>query len=106
MTTLVPMVSARDELASPVNVLVVTVWSERFGRRRMVSHTDPRGDLLNSSALVRHNAPTDAAIVDTVRMWLSTIGNAAVTPGQRAPIRLLRSQPPEPGEGGGTGEGT
>lgn len=101
------MLSALGEFASPVNVLVVTVWSEGHGcRRRMVSHTDPRGDLFQPSALVRQNASSDAAVLDAVRMWLSTIGNAAVTPGQRAPIRLLRSQPPEPGEGGGTGEGT
>jgi hypothetical protein len=58
----------------PAGVLVVTVWSDAGGLRRVVSLTDPEPHCEGPSfALRRRYAPSDKAVIGLVKDWLEAI---------------------------------
>ena len=68
--------------SEPVGVLVVTVWSDEFGVRRVVSQTDPEsGPGGEPLALLRSYAADDAAVLDVVTAWLTTLRDRTGRPG-------------------------
>jgi hypothetical protein len=74
----------------PAEVLVVTVWTDAGGLRRMVSHTESgAGRGAAESGLRRRVLPTDAAVLDLVRDWLAGLG-AAGEAGTAGTVRRLR----------------
>ncbi len=91
---------ARDARVArePAGVLVVTVWSDADGLRRVVSLTDPE-PLANEPALAlqRNYAADDAAVLEVVKTWLEAVGER----GRRRPgPQAVSSRPtrqPEPG---------
>jgi len=72
-----PERSARE----PVGVLVVTVWSDAGGLRRVVSLTDPELRAAEPGLeLQRSYAASDTAVLGLVRNWLDAVGERSHRP--------------------------
>ena len=81
------MRSARE----PVSVLVVTVWSDAGGLRRVVSLTDPESQPADPALeLQRTYAPTDSAVLSLVKTWLE----AVVERSRRPRPHAVATEPP------------
>jgi len=66
-------------------VLVVTVWRDADGLRRVVSLTDPEPPATQPAAELRRNyAANDTAVLDLVRTWLEAVGDRSRRPAPRA----------------------
>lgn len=65
----------------PAGVLVVTVWSDAGGLRRVVSLTDPEPRAADPTLeLQRRYAPSDKAVLSLVRNWLEAVGERSQRP--------------------------
>lgn len=58
--------------STSVGVLVVTVWTEEGGLRRLVSRTGPESPPGSPTSLRRRPAATDAEVLAMVEDWLGS----------------------------------
>jgi hypothetical protein len=66
-------------------VLVVTVWRDADGLRRVVSLTDPEPPAIRPAAELRRNyAASDSAVLDLVRTWLEAVEEGSRRPAPHA----------------------
>jgi hypothetical protein len=65
----------------PAGVLVVTVWSDVGGLRRVVRLTDPELHPADLALELRRNyAPSDKAVLSLVKSWLEAVGQRSHRP--------------------------
>lgn len=65
----------------PVGVLVVTVWSDADGLRRVVSLTNPEPCAADPALeLQRNYAPSNKAVLSLVKNWLEALGERSHRP--------------------------
>ncbi|HSK33668.1 MAG TPA: hypothetical protein VK903_09305 [Propionicimonas sp.] len=76
----------------PAGVLVVTVWSEADGLRRVVSLTDPgSSSAAPTLELQRNYAASDKAVLNLVRHWLEAVEERTSRSGPSGELRAERA---------------
>lgn len=76
------MIADADPTRTPTGVLVVTVWSDGDGLRRLVSLIDPEPHVRDATApeLQRIYAPSDTAVIALVKTWLGAVTGRSKRP--------------------------